>query len=67
MRFRSCGGVQTDNQGRVVDGVGAPIEHLYCCGAATNGGLGGLASAGAYGFIVGKALVDDLQAEDAQQ
>ncbi|BAK45641.1 succinate dehydrogenase [Eggerthella sp. YY7918] len=61
VRYRTIGGVSTDKEGRALNGTGTPIPHLYCCGAAAGGVLGGLAASGAYGMIAGQAAAKDLE------
>lgn len=64
VRARTRGGVKTDEQGRPVGNVGAALGNLYVCGSAAQGG-GDLASNGAFGMIVGRAVVDSLSGEGA--
>lgn len=65
-RYKSSGGVKTDKTGQVLSIVGAVIPNVYCCGAAAASSVGGLASNGAFGMLVGQAVAAALDAEDAE-
>ena len=64
-RYRSNGGVKTNQSGQVLSVVGAVIPNVYCCGAAAASSIGGLASNGAFGMLAGKAVAAALDDEDA--
>ena len=64
-RYRSNGGVKTNQSGQVLSVVGAVIPYVYCCGAAAASSIGGLASNGAFGMLAGKAVAAALDDEDA--
>lgn len=64
-RYKSRGGVKTDQTGRVLSVVGAALPHVYCCGSAAASSVGGLASNGAFGMLVGQAVAASLDDEDA--
>ncbi len=63
VRYRTFGGVQTDESGQVLDSSGNAIDNLYCCGAAAAGNIGGLAAAGPFGMLVGQAVTASLDDE----
>lgn len=65
-RYKSSGGVKTDKTGQVLSIVGASVPNVYCCGAAAASSVGGLASNGAFGMLVGQAVAAALDEEDAQ-
>ncbi len=65
VRYKSFGGVQTDESGQVLGAGGVVVPNVYCCGAAAAGDNEGLASGGAFGMLVGEAAVASLDAEDA--
>ena len=64
-RYKSSGGVKTDKSGQVLSIVGAAIPNVYCCGSAAAFSIGGLASNGAFGMLVGQAVAAALDGEDA--
>ena len=64
-RYRSNGGVKTNQSGQVLSVVGAVIPNVYCCGAAAASSIGGLASNGSFGMLAGKAVAAALDDEDA--
>ena len=59
-RFRTFGGVLTDDDARIIDGLGNAIPNVYCCGECASGSLGGISSHGGYGMIAGQAIVASL-------
>ncbi len=65
VRYKTYGGVSTDETGQVLNATGIPIANLYCCGAAVADNMVGLASAGPFGMLVGQAVVASLDEEDA--
>lgn len=66
-RYKTRGGVKTDQSGQVLSVVGAAVPHVYCCGSAAAANIGGLASNGAFGMLVGKAVAQSLDDEDARE
>ena len=60
-RYKSSGGVKTDKVGRVLSIVGAAIPNVYCCGSAAASSVGGLASNGAFGMLVGQSVAAALE------
>lgn len=66
-RYKSGGGVKTDQEGQVLSIVGAAIANVYCCGSAAASSVGGLASNGAFGMLVGRAVTASLDEEDAKK
>lgn len=66
-RFRSFGGVVTDNNAQMMDTAGNPIENMYCCGACAAGSYSGLSSHAAFGMIAGRSAVTALEAEKNAQ
>lgn len=60
-RYKSRGGVKTDQAGRVLSVVGAALPNVYCCGSAAASSVGGLASNGAFGMLVGQAVAASLE------
>ncbi len=66
VRFLTLGGPNIDDDGRVLGATGLAIPHMYCCGAVANGGGEGLASSGACGLMVGRAVLDDLNQAEAE-
>lgn len=66
-RYKSSGGVKTDQAGHVLSVVGAAIANVYCCGSAAASSVGGLASNGAFGMLAGQAVAASLDEEDAKE
>ena len=64
-RYKTRGGVKTDQTGRVLSVVGAALPNVYCCGSVAAGSVEGLATNGAYGLIVGRAVAKALDEGDA--
>lgn len=62
VRYRTRGGVLTDENGRLTGTSGASIRNVYCCGSVAANGGEGLASNGAFGMLVGEAVVSALEA-----
>lgn len=67
LRYKTLGGMQTDENGRLTGSTGAVIDNVYCCGSCAAGSANGLASNAAFGMIVGKALTEELAAGPAQK
>ena len=67
VRYRTRGGVTTDDSGRLLNAAGLAVPNVYCCGAMIAGGGEGLASNGASGMLVGQAVADDLAEQDGEQ
>lgn len=44
--------------------VGAALPNVYCCGSVAAFSVGGLASNGAFGMLVGQAVAASLDDED---
>lgn len=65
-RFKSFGGVLTDDNAQIVDTLGNPLPNVYCCGACGAGSYSGLSSHGAFGIIAGRSVVAALEAEESQ-
>ncbi|WP_302397750.1 FAD-dependent oxidoreductase [Eggerthella sinensis] len=63
-RYKTRGGVKTDQTGRVLSVVGAALPNVYCCGSVAAFSVGGLASNGAFGMLVGQAVAASLDDED---
>ena len=66
-RFRSFGGVVTDDGARMLDAFGNPIQNVFCCGACGAGSFSGLSSHGAFGMIAGRSVVASLEADEANE
>lgn len=62
-RFRSFGGVATDENAQMLDVNGQPIANVYYCGACAAGSYTGLASHAAYGVIAGRSLVAAIKSD----
>ncbi len=62
VRYRTRGGAKTDDSGHLLNGTGAVVPNVYCCGAVAVAGGEGLASCGACGMLVGQTAADDLKA-----
>ena len=65
MRYKTRGGVRTDEAGRVLGPLDAVIPHVYCCGSVAASGIEGIASCGSFGMLVGEAVATSLEEEDA--
>lgn len=65
VRFRTRGGIKVDEAGRLLNTTSLTIPNVYGCGSVVAGGGEGLASNGAFGLLVGRAVADDLASEDA--
>lgn len=60
-RFRSFGGISTDEDARMIDAVGNTIPQVFCCGSCAASSLLGLSSAAAFGMIAGGTATDELK------
>ena len=65
VRYKTRGGVRTDEEGRVLGSLDAAVPNVYCCGSAAASGIEGIASCGAFGMLVGEAVAASLENEDA--
>lgn len=66
VRCLTHGGVTTDDTGQVLSATGQAVAGLYCAGSAAAKGGQGLASNGAFGLLVGRALVEKLDERKSQ-
>lgn len=66
VRYKSRGGVKTDEAGRVLNMANAPVPCVFCCGSAAAKSPDGLAANGAFGWLVGQAVERSLAEEDAK-
>lgn len=66
VRYKTLGGLKTNDAGQLVNATSLPVANVYCCGSCAAESANGLASNAAFGMIVGKALVEELASEDAQ-
>ncbi|MEQ3361482.1 FAD-dependent oxidoreductase [Raoultibacter massiliensis] len=64
VRYKTLGGLKTSDTGQIVNAASLPVANAYCCGSCAAESANGLASNAAFGMIVGKAIVDELAAED---
>lgn len=64
VRYKTLGGLQTNDTGQLVNAAAAPIANVFCCGSCAAGSANGLASNAAFGMIVGQAVVSELAADD---
>lgn len=65
VRYKTRGGVRTDADGRLLNAAGSAIANVYACGSVAAGSVGGLATNGAFGLIVGRAVAKALDEGDA--
>lgn len=65
VRYKTRGGVRTDDEGRALTAAGTVIPNVYCCGAVASKGVEGLASCGAFGLLVGRAVASALDERDS--
>ena len=65
VRYKTRGGVRTDEDGRVLGSLDAAISGIYCCGASAAIGMAGIAASGASGMLVGEAVAASLEGDDA--
>lgn len=65
VRYKTRGGVRTDDGGRVLTAAGTVVPNVYCCGAVASKGVEGLASCGSFGLMVGRAVATALDEQDA--
>lgn len=65
VRYKTLGGMKTDDNGQLLGAANLAIENVYCCGSSAAGSANGLASNAAFGMIVGKAVVAALDAAKA--
>ena len=64
VRYKTLGGLQTNDTGQLVNAAAAPIANVFCCGSCAAGSANGLASNAAFGMIVGQAVASELAADD---
>ena len=67
VRYKTRGGTRTDGDGRLLSVAGSPVGKIYCCGSVGASSVEGLASNGAFGMLVGKAVAAALDKEDAER
>lgn len=60
VRYKTRGGARTDGDGRLLKASGSVIPNVYCCGSVAAGSVAGLATNGAFGLIVGRAVAKAL-------
>ena len=65
VRYKTRGGVRTDADGRLLNAAGSAIANVYACGSVAAGSVEGLATNGAFGLIVGRAVSKALDEGDA--
>ena len=65
VRYKTRGGVRTDEAGRALGPLDAVIPRVYCCGSVAASGIEGIASCGSFGMLVGEAVAASLEEEDA--
>ena len=65
VRYKTRGGVRTDDEGRALGSLDAVIAGVYCCGASAAIGMAGIAASGASGMLVGEAVAASLEGDDA--
>ena len=65
VRYKTRGGVRTDADGRLLNAAGSAIANVYACGSVAAGSVEGLATNGAFGLIVGRAVAKALDEGDA--
>ena len=65
VRYKTRSGVRTDADGRLLNAAGSAIANVYACGSVAAGSVEGLATNGAFGLIVGRALAKVLDEGDA--
>lgn len=66
VRYKTRGGVKTDADGRLLNATGSAIPNVYCCGSVAAGSVEGLATNGAFGLIVGRAVAKALDERDGE-
>lgn len=66
VRYKTHGGAKTDEAGRLQSAAGTVIPNVYCCGSVAAGSAEGLASNGAFGMLVGQAVVEALSNQDVE-
>ncbi|MBX9033364.1 FAD-dependent oxidoreductase [Gordonibacter massiliensis (ex Traore et al. 2017)] len=64
VRYKTRGGVRTDAEGRLLNAAGSAIANVYACGSVAAGSVEGLATNGAFGLIVGRAVAKALDERD---
>lgn len=64
VRYKTRGGANTDGDGRLLNATGSAVPGVYCCGSVGSSSLDGLASNGAFGMLVGQAVVKALSEEE---
>ena len=64
VRYKTRGGARTDGDGRLLKASGSVIPNVYCCGSVAAGSVAGLATNGAFGLIVGRAVAKALDEAD---
>ena len=58
-RYRTRGGAHVDERARLLlASDGAPIENVFCCGAAAMGTHDGLSACAASGLLAGESIVE---------
>lgn len=64
VRYKTRGGARTDADGRLLNASGSAVPGVYCCGSVAAGSVEGLATNGAFGLLVGRAVAKALDERD---